>query len=534
MSIEAVDIVGRNGMVASTSELASPAGREMLLAGGNAIDAAVATALALCVVQPSSNGIAGYGGSMVIYLDKGERVVGLDYNCKAPRAAHENMYELAENDEYGEGWTEFPPIKDRANFFGPLAVSVPGTIAGLHLAQKTYGKLGWRKVCMPAIRLAADGFPVYEGLPENIHWFTDNADPISVEALFPGDRVPQVGEIWKQPDLAVTIEAIAADPGSFYRGKIAHQIVDRVRSAGGILTRQDMADFRVEFADPIALDYRGFTLHASTGVTGSICTLETLAILQKLNPDRYATHDARYWGDLAGALVLAWRDRLAYIGDVPGIQDKVRELLSDEHASELAEMVRSGKVTAGGGPTDSLKETVHLTTCDEERNMVSLTQTHGGGWGTRFAIPGTGLVIGHGMSRFDPRPGLRNSPGPYKQPLHNMSPLIITRGGGEPIGTVGLPGGRTIPAVVANLVAHLLDMGYSPAMGISAPRIHTQGGVFSYCDAMPQSALDEIKARGHEAKDAPAAVGGNVSVIMLSGDRIIGSAQASKDASLAV
>lgn len=529
MSIEAVDVVGRNGMVVSTSTLASPAGREMLLAGGNAIDAAVATALALCIVQPSSNGIAGYGGSMVVYLGKEKKVVGLDYNCRAPRAAHEHMYTEAPNDGT---WTEFPPMVDRANFFGPLAVSIPGTIAGLYLAEKTYGKLGWAKVCEPAIKLAAEGFTVYEGLPENIHRFTDNADPISVEALFP-NGVPQVGETWKQPDLAKTIEALAADPESFYRGEIARKIVDRVQSAGGILTEQDMADFTVEFSDPVTLDYRGFTLNANTGVTGSICTLEALSILQELNPTGYTTDDARYWGDLAGALVLAWRDRLAYVGDIPGIQDTVKRLISSEHASELAEMVRSGKVTASGGGMDTLKETVHLSTCDADRNMVSVTQTHGGGWGTRFAVPGLGICIGHGMSRFDPRPGLPNSPGSFKQPLHNMSPLIITKGG-ELVGSVGLPGGRTIPAVISNLVAHLIDMGYSPAQGLMAPRIHTQGGVFSYCDRLPQSALDEIKARGHEVKDEPAPVGGNLSAIMLDGDRIIGSAQAGKDASLAV
>jgi gamma-glutamyltranspeptidase/glutathione hydrolase len=191
MSIEAVDVIGRNGMVASTNDLASPAGREILLAGGNAIDAAVATALALCVVQPSSNGLAGYGGDMVIYLAAEKRVVGLDYNCRAPKAAHENMYKIAET---GEGaWAEFPPIVDRANFFGPMAVSVPGTMDGLYLAHKTYGKLRWARVMEPARKLAAYGFTVYEGLPENILRFTENADPISVEALFPGGRVPQVG-----------------------------------------------------------------------------------------------------------------------------------------------------------------------------------------------------------------------------------------------------------------------------------------------------------------------------------------------------
>jgi gamma-glutamyltranspeptidase/glutathione hydrolase len=329
------------------------------------------------------------------------------------------------------------------------------------------------------------------------------------------------------------METLAAEPDSFYRGEVGRKIAARVQSAGGILTEQDMADFTVEFTEPVTLDYKGVRLHASTAIDGSICTLETLAILEKLSASAYSSDDPKYWGDLAGALTLAWRDRLAYVGDVPGIHDKVAELISDAHASQLAEMVRSGAVTGSGGGTDTLKETIHLTTCDAEHNMVSLTQTHGGGWGTRFGIPGLGIVIGHGMSRFDPRPGLPNSPGSRKQPLHNMSPLILTKGG-ELIGSVGLPGGRMIPAVVANLVASIVDFGYSPGQAISAPRIHTQGGVFSYSDTVSQSALDEIKARGHELQEAPRAIGGNVSVIIVDGDQIIGSAQAGKDASLAV
>lgn len=531
MSIQASDVVGKKGMVCSTSVLASPAGREILEAGGNAIDAAVATALALCIVQPSSNGLAGYGGSMVIYLGDEKRVVSLDYNCRAPKAAHENMYE---EDESGPGgWSEFPPIKGRANFFGPMAVSVPGTIAGLYLAQKTYGKLKWAEVMEPARKLAADGYEVYEGLPENIMRFTENADPISVEALFPGRRVPQVGETWVQADLAKLMETLAVDPDSFYRGDVAKIIAERVQSAGGILTEQDMADFRVEFTEPVSLDYKGVTLHANTGVTGSICTLETLAILQKLNAAPYSAGDPKYWGDIAGALTLAWRDRLQFIGGIPGLEDKVAELISSDHASELAEMVRSGKVTQGQGGADPLKETVHLTTCDADHNMVSVTQTHGGGWGTRFGIPGLGIVIGHGMSRFDPRPGRPNSPGSYKQPLHNMSPLIITKGG-ELVGSVGLPGGRMIPAVVSNAIVNLVDFGLSPAQTINAPRIHTEGGIISYCDTVPKTALDEIRGRGHEVKEEPRTIGGNVSVIKLDGDKIIGSAQAGEDASLAV
>jgi len=532
MAIQAVDVRSKNGMVTSTQDLASRAGREILLAGGNAVDAAVATALALCVVQPSSNGIAGYGGCMVIYLAGENRVVALDYNCRAPRAAREDMYEIG-GGPGTEGWGEFPSVVNKANNFGPMAVSVPATIAGLSLAEKRYGKLGWAKVVEPARRLAADGYTVYEGLPENIARFTETTDPVSGQALFPDGKIPQVGETWVQADLGRLIGVLAQDPDSFYTGEIARRIADRVQSAGGILTEQDMADYRCEVTEPMTLDYRGIRLNAPPGVTGSPCTLETLAIMQKLSAEPRESEDPKFWGDLADALTLAWRDRIAFHGDVPGIEGKFSDLMSHEHASAMAEIIRSGKVRTGAGGLDPSKETIHLCTCDADRNMVTLTQTHGGGWGTRFGIPGLGVVIGHGMSRFDPRPGLPNSPGSYKQPLNNMSPVILTVGG-RLWGCVGLPGGRMIPAAVTSFITGLVDFGMTPGESLSAPRIHTEAGPIAYSDNLPPGALDEIKARGHELRDEPRAIGGNASIIVLDGDGLIGAALAGPHASLGV
>lgn len=529
MGIQAVDVKSNDGMVCSTQELASQAGRGILRAGGNAVDAAVATGLALCVVQPSSNGVAGYGGCMVIYVANESRVVAIDYNCRAPRAAREDMYKTL--DEQGP-WTEFPAVEGQANFFGPMAVSVPATIAGLLLAERRFGRLGWARVVEPALRLARDGFLVYEELPGNIKRFADKTDEISRRAILPDDRIPEAGETWIQADLAKLLETLAADPDSLYTGDIARRIAERVRSAGGILTEQDMADYRCEVSEPMTLDYRGVRLHAAPGVIGSPCTLETLAILWKLSSARGGSaDDPKYWGDFADALTLAWRDRLAFHGDVPGIMDKLGDLMSDEHASEMAEIIRSGKVRSPGGGLDPVKETIHLSTCDSEGNMVSLTQTHGGGWGTRVGVPGLGIVIGHGMSRFDPRPGLPNSPGPYKAPLNNMSPLILTKDG-KLWGSVGLPGGRMIPAVVSGAVAALVDFGMSPAQAIMNPRIHTEGGPFAYTDNLPQAALNEIKSRGHELRDEPRGVGGNLSIILVDGGEITASAQAGASASL--
>jgi gamma-glutamyltranspeptidase / glutathione hydrolase len=523
------DAVGHKGMVTSTDVLASRAGREILLAGGNAVDAAVATALALCVTHQSGTGLAGYGGAMVIYLAHERRVVGIDYNCRAPRAAREDMYKIAASAMADD--EDFPPVVGKANFWGPQAVSVPGTVAGLSLAAHKYGKLGWAKCVHPALKLASDGFPVSPGVSDSLRSLARRADAESVHTLLPDGRVPQAGERWVQKDLAKLLEMLAADPDSFYRGDIGHKIAVRVKSAGGILTEQDMADYHCGISEPLTLDYKGVRLHASAGMGGNSCALETLAIMRKLSASRYKPGDRKYWGDFGDALTLAWHDRLRYVGDVPGIDHKIRQLISDAYASELAKIVRSGKVPKGPGGADPLKETVHLSTCDADHNVVSLTQTQGNAWGSEFGVPGLGIMIGHGMSRFDPRPGLPNSPGSWKQPLHNMSPLVLTKDG-KPFGTVGLPGGRMIPSVVAGFVMDLVDFGMTPVQAISAPRIHTEGGPISYTRSLPQAALDEIRGRGHKLS-RPKSIGGQASVIKIDGDRILGSAQA-VDAALGI
>jgi len=524
-----IDTIGLHGMVTSCNPIASRVGMEILRQGGNAVDAAVASALALCVAQPSSNGIGGYGGTMVIYLADEKRVTVIDYNCRAPKAATPDMYQLA------PGWEaknpgQMPAVVDHANFYGPMACSVPGTVGGLSLAANQFGRLGWARDIEPAIALASEGFEVYPGLNANFHGFADNTDPISREAVFPGDYVPEDGELWRQPDLAALLEALRDDPQAFYTGEPARMIADRVQSMGGILTRQDMADCQASLLDPVALEYKGTMVCASSAVSAGPTILEALAILQKLHPEPWLPDEPGFWRDLAGALTLAWKDRFAYIGDVPGIDEKMKELFSQEHAERLAETVRSGKVEPYPTPPELHMETVHLNTCDSDRNMVSLTQTHGAGWGTRFGIPGLGIVIGHGMSRFDPRPDHPNCPGPYKKCMHNMGPVILVKDG-KPAGAIGLPGGRTIPSVVTHFVVGLIDFGCTPAEMLDRPRIHTEGGIMTVRKDLPTSARKEIEGMGLRIQTMNA-IGGSASGFIVGEERIIGAAQAGAEAAL--
>lgn len=525
------DISGKEGMVSSDNALASQVGRDILAQGGNAVDAAVATALALCVVKPASNGIGGYGGCMVIHLAREVRTLAIDYNCRAPMAATPDMYQV-EDSERRWGLGEFPPIVGNANFVGPLAVTVPGTVAGLYLAESTFGRLGWGRVVEPAIRLAADGFPVWPGLQSNLQALMDGTDPKSAKTMFPDGKVPQEGEIWIQPDLACLLTDIASNPDGFYRGKIARKIVRRVRSMGGILSEEDMASYRAQIVQPLEVIYRGYRIYGPPGTTGAPTALQILTVLQQLRPEPYGVEDWSYWADLADTLVLVWKDRFEYLGDVPGLGRITRWLLSERHARKHARRIRRGPVAGRRRKTVLQGGTVSLVTCDAEHNMVACTQTHGGGWGARVGVPGLQIVLGHGMSRFDPRPGLPNSPGPGKAPLHNMSPLIVIKEG-KPLACFGLPGGRMIPNIVAQFAVSLLDCDMSPAEALNRPRIHTHLAGMLVEKELPDRAREAMCARGHVLEERES-LGGLASCIRIRGKKIIGASNAGPEASAAL
>ncbi len=206
--------------------------------------------------------------------------------------------------------------------------------------------------------------------------------------------------------------------------------------------------------------------------------------------------------------------------------------MSEGHAGRLAGLIRSGRIHKAPVTPDSSTETVHLNTCDADRNMVALTQTHGGGYGSRVAVPGLGIVLNHGMSRFDPRPGRPNSIGPGKKVLNNTSPLIMTFDD-RPMAAIGLPGGRMIPSVIANFVVGLADFGMTPGEVIGRPRIHTIGGAVLATRDLPEAARNAIEARGHHLEDVDG-VAGLASGVLVGTDRIVGAAQAGPEAAAGI
>ena len=376
------------------------AGNAVLADGGNAVDAIVAAALVAGVVAVTRCGIGGYGGHMTIGLPSG-KVTSIDFNSEAPAAARADMFPLD-----GKGH-----VKGNVNLHGWRAAGVPATLAGLQLALDKYGTQPLARVVGPAIRYARDGFAVYwpyAGAAANLQ-----RDAGSAKLFFRNGKLLQIGETYRNPDLADMLQKLA-DKGSvedFYRGEIGRQIADAFQKNGGLVTADDMAKYRPLEVDPLRLTWRGHTIATAPLTAGGLTILQTIATLQALGADwerlpKNSPVRTQAWLE---ALRIAWGDRLRLFGDPRHVDVPVERLLSAKYAQESAEKIQlaidhkrpvpvstDGR-TAGG--------TVHLSAVDGHGMMASLTLTHGDSFGAQVTVDGLGLILGHGMSRFDPAAG---------------------------------------------------------------------------------------------------------------------------------
>lgn len=451
--------------------VAEQVGQKILADGGNAIDAAVGAALATCVTSPSRCGIGGYGGHMIIGLAGKKKIIAIDYNSMAPAAARPDMYPL---DEKGE-------VKDRTNFHGWLAVGVPGTMAGFELALKRYGTKSLRELLQPAIEFARDGFPLAAGQALAIRGAQARFrnDPGSAKIYLKDGQPIKTGEMLRNPELAELLSTLAErnSAESFYRGDIGECIGAAVQKNGGLLTSKDMAAYHAREVEPLQLSWNGFTVFTAPLTAGGLTVLEELAILkalnwQKLKPEPSATH-ARL-----EALRLAWKDRLELLGDPEQAKVPVARLLSSGYAMEQANKIRAAVKALK--PLDieiqnkSADGTTNLSAVDQHGNMIAMTFTHGGGFGAQVTVEGLGLTLGHGMSRFIPRPGHPNAPGPHKRPLHNMCPSLVTQKG-IPLVAVGAAGGVKIPNTIFDILTGFVAQRKTAEQAIAAPRWHCMG-----------------------------------------------------------
>lgn len=472
-------------------------GARILAQGGNAVDALVATALVGAVTQPHQTGIGGYGAHGVFAFDGGKRIAALDANSIAPAAFTADIFKP---DASGQ-------VPGRKNQHGWLAAGVPGVIAGLKLALDRFGTMRFSDVLQPAIGRTRDGFVVTPALAAVFSRSEANLrrDPGSAKLYLPGGAAPKAGETWRNPALAEMLMTLAKAESiePFYRGDIAQRIAEAFAKNGGMVTVQDLAAYQARMVQPLAFTWGGRTIHTAPLTCGGLTVLQILATLQAMGWERMAGEVTRTHARLE-AMRLAWRDRLELLGDPEFSAIPQERLLSANYAGECAERiqaaVRGGRVIDHGVKTTSQGGTLSFTACDRHGNVAALTLTHGEGFGAQVTVDGLGLTLGHGMSRFDPRPDHPNAPGPQKRPLHNMVPTVITEAG-RPVVAIGGRGGRKIPnAVFDFLVNHVVEQkSFSAAM--EAPRLHTEGTTtVEFQKSWPVATTDALAKLGYAMK----------------------------------
>jgi gamma-glutamyltranspeptidase/glutathione hydrolase len=451
--------------------IGAAAGERVLAAGGNAVDAAVTAALTACVATPDRCNIGAYGGHMVLAVNGGRKVVCIDFNSMAPAAARPDMYPL---DARGE-------VQGQANRFGWLAAGVPGVLAGLALALERYGTRTLREVLQPAIHLADEGSVVDATCAQAISGSVGRLrrDPGSAKLYFRNEAALQAGDKLRNPDLARLLISLAkqnlVEP--FYRGEIAQQISDAFQKHGGLVTAKDLAAYQAREVEPLQWRRANQQVFTAPLTAGGLTIIEILQTLETLKWKPGNSSPAAVHARLE-AQRLAWKDRLELLGDPEKVNVPIERLLSVEHAHELAATVEAAaqarKPAAVTLRKNFAKGTTHLSAADRNGNMVAVTLTQGGSFGAQVTVEGLGITLGHGMSRFDPRPGHPNAPGPHKRPLHNMCPAVVLREG-RAVLAVGAAGGVRIPSAILEVLIHFVLGGMPMEDSVAAPRLHTTG-----------------------------------------------------------
>lgn len=476
----------RHGMVVSSHYLASQAGTDVLKQGGNAVDAAVATAFALAVTLPSAGNIGG-GGFLVYHGADGE-VTSFNFREKAPLAATETMF-VGRDDEV----LEDPYYRGQANHEGPLSVGVPGTVAGLWLAHQRLGRLPWSELVAPAVRLAEEGFPVGWDMRWFMEWVADNAAryPSTAQAFLKDGNEPyEAGEILKQPDLARTLRRIQEHGrDGFYEGETARLLADFMRRHGGLITEEDLARYEAVEQAPIHGTYRGYDVYAmAPPSSGGVALVEMLNILEGFELDAIGHNSALYLHLLTEAMRRAYADRAQHLGD-PAFNPEmpVERLTSKAYAEELRETIDLFRASESNpvafNEAYESTETTHFSVVDTAGNTVSLTYTLEYSYGSRLVVDGAGFLLNNEMGDFNPVPGRTDSTGligtppnrvaPEKRMLSSMTPTIVARDG-RPVLAIGSPGGRTIINTVLQVVLNMIDHGMNVGEAIEAGRIHHQ------------------------------------------------------------
>jgi gamma-glutamyltranspeptidase/glutathione hydrolase len=476
-------VTSRNGMVATDNRYATEAGLQVLMEGGNAVDAAVTIGFTLAVTYPRAGNIGG-GGFMLVYLAKSNEVIAIDYREKAPRAATGDMF----LDKSGNVDTE----KSR---YGYLAAGVPGTVAGLAMALEKYGTISLERALKPAIEFAERGFPVDEGLRRSLHEARERmkASPASMGIFFKKDGAPyRVGEFLVQRDLASSLKQIAQHgPAAFYEGEIAEKIAFAMKANGGLITDEDLASYEAVIREPVHGKYRGYDIYSMPPPSsGGVHLIQMLNLLEPLPISKFGHNTAQTIHFMAEGMKLAYADRSKYLGDPDFADVPASGLISKRYADELRRNINPYKATPSGkiSPGNPIEheesnDTTHFSVMDKYGNAVSNTYTLNFSYGTGITIPGTGILLNNEMDDFSAKPGEPNAYGliggrynaiePGKRMLSSMTPTIVMKDG-KPFLVTGSPGGSRIITIVLQIIMNVIDHGMNIAAATNAVRIHHQ------------------------------------------------------------
>jgi gamma-glutamyltranspeptidase / glutathione hydrolase len=510
----------KHAIVVSIHEEASKAGVEVLRRGGNAVDAAVATGFALAVVHPAAGNIGG-GGFMLVRTAGGD-VHFLDYREKAPAAASRDMYLDAQGN-----------VIPRASLVGYKSIGVPGSVAGLVYAEKHWGKLGLRAVMQPAILLARQGVRLTWEEAQSMRNEDLGEFPDSERIFQRNGRFYEQGDLFRQPELARTLERIAANPSTFYKGAMARELAAEIQRGGGLITAKDLADYNVKERQPIRGTYRGYEIiSAPPPSSGGVTMLETLNILEGYDLGKlgYGSADAMHL--TVEAYRRAFYDRAEFLGDpdftklpVAQLIDKKyaaawRESISPDHASDSQQLRRPsgfGELDrpAALRPPGAVREpenTTHYSVIDSKGNAVAVTTTLNDSFGSAVTAGKLGFLLNDEMDDFTSKPGVPNGYGliqgeanaiaPGKRPLSAMTPTIVLKNG-KLFLMLGSPGGPRIISTVTNILMGVVDYGFDIKQAVNAPRFHHQwlpDQIFVESVGFSPDTIKLLESRGHKVK----------------------------------
>lgn len=499
-------VQAKSAMAVSQHYLATEVGRDILKRGGNAVDAAVAMGFALAVVLPRAGNISG-GGFMMVHLAEENRTLAIDYREMAPKAAHRNMF-------LGSDGKPDAMISR----FSHRAAGVPGTVAGLHHAWKNYGSMPWKSLLAPAIRLAKKGFAVSHSMHRSLGRARHMQRNAEAQRLFydANGEPLAAGAKLVQPQLAKTLQLIArSGPDGFYKGSVADAIVAEMRRNKGLITHEDLANYRVVERQPVEGTYRGLRIRSMPPPSsGGVHLIQMLNVLEGYDLASMGKSSADSLHLLTETMKPAFADRAKHLGDPDFHAVPLRHLLSKDYAAEMRESISqkraraSDKITASRVLPAESPETTHFSVVDAAGNAVANTYTLNFSYGSGIMVPGAGILLNNEMDDFSAQPGVANAYGLIggeanaveagKRPLSSMTPTMVFDSAGLRLVT-GSPGGSLIITTVLLHLVDVFDFGLNIAEAMHTPKIHHQWlpEVLFYERGLSPDTLKELEKRGH-------------------------------------